>query len=125
MSELNAAARDEILARLAASRAEIRRLLDPPPDESGGETPPGADRANGQFPRSRTMQLLMSGRGLGAVGALLGGVLVARPVLAWRLLRALPTGAVARMLILRALTAVTDRSRGRTNTDRAGSRPED
>ena len=31
---MNDAAREEVLARLAQSRAEIRRLLEPPPDGS-------------------------------------------------------------------------------------------
>jgi hypothetical protein len=70
-------AQRETLARLAQSRAEICSLLDPPPpsdraNESGAT-------ATGAFPRSRTMRLLMSGRGLGTVGALAGGLLLARP----------------------------------------------
>jgi hypothetical protein len=77
-------AQRETLARLAQSRAEICSLLDPPPpsdraNESGAT-------ATGAFPRSRTMRLLMSGRGLGTVGALAGGLLLARPALALRLL---------------------------------------
>jgi len=97
------AERDEILARLAQSRAEIRRVLEPPPIE------PAEARAvarGGEFPRSRTMRMLMSGRGLGVAGAVLAGLLVARPALAWRLIRLLPTGALARMLILRAIGAM-------------------
>ena len=42
------------------------------------------------------MQTLMSSRGLGALGVLAGGFLIARPALALRLLRLLPTGTVAR-----------------------------
>ena len=44
---------------------------------------PGARHAG--FPRSRTMQMLMSGRGLGTLGALAAGLIVARPALALRL----------------------------------------
>jgi hypothetical protein len=98
------AAREEISARLAQSRAEIRRLLEPPHKESpAAATPSGAP---GEFPRSRTMQILTSGRGLGAVGALLGGLLIARPALAWRLIRLLPTSALARMFLARAISAM-------------------
>ncbi|HLN48373.1 MAG TPA: hypothetical protein VK251_02600 [Steroidobacteraceae bacterium] len=94
-------ARDEILARLAQSRAEIRRLLEPPPDEPAGwaEGEPEA----GAFPRSRTMRTLMGGGGLGAAGAILAGLFIARPTLAWRLIRMLPTGALARAAIVRAI----------------------
>jgi hypothetical protein len=99
------AARDEILARLAQSRAEIRRLLDRPPDVPGEERPTPSG-ATGEFPRSRTMQMLLSSRGLGAVGAVAGGLLLARPGLAWRLIRMLPTGAVARMLLSRVISAM-------------------
>jgi hypothetical protein len=100
------AARDAILARLSASRAEIRRLLEPPTDESraAGETDPSG--AAGGFPRSRTMRLLMSGRGLGAVGATAAGLLIARPALAWRLIRLLPKGALSRLIIGRVLGAL-------------------
>jgi hypothetical protein len=101
----NDAARQEVLAKLAQSRAEIRRLLEPPRDGApgAGPTPSGA---TGEFPRSRTMQMLMSGRGLGTVGAILGGLLIARPALALRLVRMLPIGAVARVLLLRAIAGM-------------------
>ena len=55
------------------------------------------------------MQLLMSGRGLGTVGAVVAGLLLARPALALRLLRMLPAGAVARMVMARALGAMRAR----------------
>jgi hypothetical protein len=95
--------RDAIVARLAESRAEIRRLLEPPPPGAPDDGHPTGSGAPGGFPRSRTMQMLMSGRGLGAVGALAGGLLIARPALAWRLLRLLPTSAVTRMIIARII----------------------
>jgi hypothetical protein len=108
MVDPDEAARAAILARLAASREELRRILDPPPKESdGGESNGGAPP--GAFPRSRTMRVLMSGRGLGTLGAAAAGLLVARPGLALRLLRILPAGAVAKTLLIRAITALRDK----------------
>ena len=99
-------AREQTRLRMAASRAEIRRILDPPPrtdaDLGGSDGEPGS----GSFPRSRTMKLLLSGRGIGTVGAMVGGLLISRPALAFRLLRMLPTGAVAKMLLVKALTSL-------------------
>ncbi|MDP9065567.1 MAG: hypothetical protein M3O06_06870 [Pseudomonadota bacterium] len=95
----------QTLARLAESREEIRRLLDPPPEPP--ETPVGG--VSGQFPRSRTMQVLTSGRGIKTVGAVVGGLLMARPALALRLIRVVPTGAVARVLLGKALSAIRSR----------------
>jgi hypothetical protein len=94
-----------LLARLAESRTEIKRILEPRSDEAGGE---GADDGTG-FPRSRTMRALMSGRGLGAVGATAAGLLMARPALAWRLIRMLPTGALLRMGLARFLGGMQGR----------------
>jgi hypothetical protein len=108
MTPRDEAARQAILARLAETRAEIRRLLEPRPGESGAPHP-DASGAPGGFPRSRTMQMLMSGKGLGAVGATAAGLLIARPALAWRLLRMLPTGAVARMVLAKVLGAARKR----------------
>lgn len=107
MADRDAAARDLIHARLAQSREELRLLLDPPPAESGG----GEARMNGHagFPRSRTMQMLMSSRGLGALGALAGGLLIARPALALRLLRFVPANAIAKMLMAKAVSALRSR----------------
>jgi hypothetical protein len=103
MPDHDEAARLEIHSRLAASRQELSRVLDPPrrEDESGVAT----DYPDG-FPRSRTMRLLMSGRGLGTVGAVLGGLLLARPTLVLRLLRMLPASAVARMVLARVFSAM-------------------
>jgi len=105
MTQRDDAAREQVLARLAKSRAEILRLLEPPAEEAA-ETRRWRSSVPGEFPRSRTMQMLLSGRGLGVVGALLGGLFVARPALAWRLIRMLPTNAVARALIVRAIAAL-------------------
>jgi hypothetical protein len=97
--------RDAILARLAESRGEIRHLLEPPVDRAA-DAGPGPSAVPGGFPRSRTMQALMSGRGLGAIGAVVAGLLLARPALAWRLIRMLPTGAVTRILVARIVRAL-------------------
>jgi hypothetical protein len=97
------AAMNDALARLAASRAELRRIFEPEP-ESGPGTAAGGE--GGTFPRSRTMRLLLSGRGVGTVGAVVGGLAMARPALAFRLLRMIPAGAVARMLLVRAITGL-------------------
>jgi hypothetical protein len=91
------------MARLAATREELRGIFAPPPNADGS---PPAGAHPGGFPRSRTMQMLMSGRGLGTMGAAAAGLLVARPALALRLLRMLPAGALARMLLMRAITAL-------------------
>jgi hypothetical protein len=55
------------------------------------------------------MQLLLSGRGVGTVGAVVGGLLMARPALAIRLVRMIPLGAVARMLLVKGITALRAR----------------
>jgi hypothetical protein len=104
MTPSDDAARTEILARLAASRADLQRIFDPPPREPRGGA--GAGDPAGRFPRSRTMRMLMSGRGIGALSALALGLLVARPALGLRLLRLLPAGAMAKTLLMRAMTAM-------------------
>lgn len=111
MARSNDTARIETLARLAESRAEIRRVLEPPPRPAAAANGESfAESVGGPgFPRSRTMKLLLSGRGLGTVGAVVGGLLLARPALALRLLRVLPTGAVARMLVVKAVSALRSR----------------
>jgi hypothetical protein len=104
VTDQDAETRAEILARLAESREELRRRLDPPRNGSDGGSKAG-DYPGG-FPRSRTMQMIMSSRGLGTVGAIAAGLLIARPALALRLLRMLPVSAVARMLMLKAFTSL-------------------
>jgi hypothetical protein len=99
-------AREDTLARLAASRAEIRQILDPPPRISTGEGADGAAPGTGAFPRSRTMKTLLSVRGAGTLGAVACGLFVARPQLALRLLRMLPAGAIGRMLLVKAISAL-------------------
>ncbi len=78
MTERDEAARSEILAHLAQSREELRRLADPPREESGAAAP--GDYPGG-FPRSHTMRMLLSGKGLGTLGAVASGLLIARPAL--------------------------------------------
>jgi len=101
----DAAARDAIQQRLAESRAQFRRLLEPPPEESAAAVwrPRGAA---GDFPRSRTMRKLMGGPGLGALGAVIAGLLIARPKLAWRLIRMLPSSMLARSFLLRVISSL-------------------
>lgn len=105
MRDRDAAERDLIRIRLAQSREELRQILDPPPTQSNGGGAGGGNDHSG-FPRSRTMQMLLSGRGLGTLGALAGGLLIARPALALRLLRFIPASAVAKMLMARAVSAL-------------------
>lgn len=105
MSAPGEAEREALLARLAESRAEISRLLEPPAP-GGADEAAAESRPDGSFPRSRLMRALMSGRGLGAVGAIAGGLVLSRPRLAWRLLRLLPTSAVTRMVIGRVVGAL-------------------
>jgi hypothetical protein len=109
MVDPDEAARAAILARLAASREELRRILDPPPKESAAGESNGGDAPPGAFPRSHTMRVLISNRGLGTLGAAAAGLLVARPGLALRLLRILPAGAVAKTLLIRAIAALRDK----------------
>ena len=98
--------RDETLARLAASRAEIRRVLEPPPRVPPGDGAHSGGPGTGVFPRSRTMKMLLSARGAGTLGAVACGLVVARPQLALRLLRMLPTGAIGRMLLVKAISTL-------------------
>ena len=106
MNDQDTAARTEILARLALSREELRRVLDPPRQEPHANGSPASGASTGGFPRSRTMQMLMSERGLGIIGAAAAGLLLARPALALRLLRMLPASAFAKMMVTRAFTAM-------------------
>jgi hypothetical protein len=87
----------------------LRAILDPPPRNSAAaedDSMPGAHLHSGEFPRSRTMQMLLSGRGLGTLGAAAVGLLVARPTLALRLLKLLPASAIGKVILTRAFTAM-------------------
>jgi len=90
-------------ARLAQTRRELVDLFTRDREEpvAGGASRPGAD----SFPRSRTMRLLLGKHGLGALTAILGGILVARPAIAWRLLRLLPIRTFVRTMFVRFLTS--------------------
>ena len=101
-------ARKAILAKLARSRDEVRQILDPPPSgELNGDGTP--QNSAGAFPRSRTMRALLSGKGLGTVGALASGLLIARPTLALKLLRLVPVGTVGKMLLAKAISGLAKR----------------
>ena len=109
MVDRDANARSLIHTKLAQSREELRSILDPPPGEYGGSNnAPG--NGHGGFPCSRTMQMLLSSRGLGTLGALAGGLLIARPALALRLLRLVPANAVAKMLMAKAVSMLKSKS---------------
>jgi hypothetical protein len=109
VTDRDAAARNLICTRLAQSRAELRSILDPQPGEYGEGS--GVGNGLGGFPRSRTMRMIMSSRGLGTLGALAGGLLISRPALALRLLRLIPASSVAKMLLVKAVSALKSRSR--------------
>lgn len=103
MTERDAESRNQVRARLAASREEYRAILDPPHNLHAGETSAGLVH----FPRSRTMRMLMGKRGLGTLGAIAAAILLARPKLALKLWRMLPAKMVSRLLIGRAITMLT------------------
>jgi hypothetical protein len=104
------AERKETLEKLARSRAEILQILEPPRIEPGSGVDTGyADK----FPRSRTMRVLLSGRGLGTVGTLIGGLVLARPALLLRIARMVPAGAVARMLLAKGIATLRSNAAAR------------
>ena len=89
--------------RLAQTRQELVDLFTSDRVEPG---PGQRSRASaGSFPRSRTIRLLLGKQGLGAIAAIVGGLLVARPAIAWRLLRLLPLKTFARTMFVRFLTS--------------------
>jgi hypothetical protein len=51
------------------------------------------------------LQLLLRKQGLSAIAAVVGGLIVARPAIAWRLLRLLPVKTFARTMFVRLLTS--------------------
>ena len=63
--------------RLAASRAELQRILAPDPDD---------------FPRSQTMRYLMGGKGRMVTLGAFAGLMAVKPQLALTLIRFLPLG---------------------------------
>jgi hypothetical protein len=90
-------------ARLAQTRQELVALLTA--DRDGSEAGQASRGPSDSFPRSRTIRLLLGKQGIGAVAAILGGILVARPAIAWRLLRLLPIKTFARTMLVRLLTS--------------------
>jgi hypothetical protein len=109
MTDKDDADRAEILARLAQSREELRRLLDPPRKGSGADGGANPDSRPQGFPRSRTMQFLLGEHGLRMLGAAASGLLIARPAFALRLLKMLPASGLARMLLMRGISALRSR----------------
>ncbi len=109
MTDQDEADRADILARLAQSREELRRLLDPQRKESGADGGANPDSRPEGFPRSRTMQFLLGEHGLQMLGAAAAGLLIARPAFTLRLLRMLPAGGLARMLLMRGVSALRSR----------------
>lgn len=100
MTEVDPASTIDAQTKLAQSREELRRLLEPQRKDSlQSESQPAG--ASSEFPRSRTLKMLMGNRGLGALGALVGGLLIARPAVALRMLRMLPVRSIAQLLITR------------------------
>ncbi len=100
--------RASALAKLASTREELRVLFEPAVESTAGPGAPGKHAVPG-FPRSRTMQMLLSGKGIGTVGALVGGVIAARPALALRLLRLVPVTAVGKLLLGKGIGLMRDR----------------
>jgi hypothetical protein len=89
-------------SRLAETRQQLVDLFTQDQEESAGK-PAGA--RGGTFPRSHTIRLLLGRQGLGALAAIVGGILVARPAIAWRILRFLPIKTFARTMFVRFLTS--------------------
>jgi hypothetical protein len=116
MPDREQAERAAILARIAASREELRSLFDPQRRRQPGADAAAGSQSIGAFPRSRTMQMLLSGRGIGTVGAVAAGLLIARPALGLRLLRMVPASAVLKMVVSRAATALRTKQRGNGST---------
>jgi hypothetical protein len=81
--------------RLARSRQELVDLFTIERHQDGSVA------SDAEFPRSHTIRLLMHSQSLRALAVLAAGMLVARPLTAWRLLRALPLGVLARSLLTR------------------------
>lgn len=102
--------REPASERLARSRAELKALFEPQPEESAA---PGAQRMNGSaragssqgFPRSWTMRLLTKGAGTGGFAVLAAALLATSPAKAMQLLRYLPLNAITKILVSRLITA--------------------
>jgi hypothetical protein len=90
-------------SRLAETRQQLVDLFTADRQESAAGQP--ASPRAGSFPRSHTIRLLLGKQGLGALAVIIGGILVARPAIAWRLLRLLPIKTFARTMFVRFLTS--------------------
>ena len=75
--------------KVMETRAELERLLIDDPDDS---------RSSGMFPRSRTLQLLTSNKGVVLLAVAAGGLLLLRPRLLKSAIRFVPMGPILTML---------------------------
>jgi hypothetical protein len=92
---MNAIHNNRSIEQLRESRREMRRLwID--------EREPGED----QFPRSKTLRLLMNARTVTLLGIGVGGLLLFRPAWIGRALRLVPVTSVLRMAATRLLNRV-------------------
>ncbi len=100
-------ARRRITERLGRTRAELKQLLVPPAGEreANDQASPEAGEGSG-FPRSRTLKLLLSGRGAWTALSLLGGFLISRPALALEILKLLPLGSMSRGALKKLLVTL-------------------
>jgi hypothetical protein len=80
--------------KISQSRAELERLLIDDPEHSASA---------GFFPRSRTLRLLTSNKGIVLLALAAGGALLLRPVLLKRAIRFIPMGPLLQMLTTRFL----------------------
>jgi hypothetical protein len=103
MIDQSALAPTRPVARLAETRRQLLELFI-------SERAEGGESGTGVFPRSRTLRLLLGRHGFGAVSALAGGLLLARPALLWRLLRWAPIRAIAKTMLIRILTTTGTKS---------------
>lgn len=79
--------------KLQESRAEFQHLFEP-------DDP----RAQNDFPRSKTMRLLLSSRGAALLAVAAGAVLILKPGLAARAARVVPMGGILRSLAVNLLS---------------------
>jgi len=79
--------------KLQESRSEFQDLFEP--DDQ---------RADSGFPRSKTMRLLLSGRGAAILAVAAGAVLIMKPHLAARAARVVPVGTLLRSLAVNLLS---------------------
>ena len=96
MSEHPDAAVESATERMARSRAELQRLLEP----SHAADDAHADRGTGSaFPRSAIMRAITQNGGKTGLAMLAVALFAAKPRLAMRLLRYLPVSAITKSLV--------------------------